>query len=120
MSSCRARESPINSVIEIWDTKYFFKNSAQLASYVEEEFAKEGRQSFGVKQRNNKGIWVLQATGMPSILVETGFITNKEEEEYLNSDKGQQEVVETVVNAFRRYKSELENARHSQKATPGK
>ncbi len=101
-------------------TKYFFKNSAQLASYVEEEFAKEGRQSFGVKQRNNKGIWVLQATGMPSILVETGFITNKEEEEYLNSDKGQQEVVETVVNAFRRYKSELENARHSQKATPGK
>ena len=31
---------------------------------------------------------------MPSVLIETGFLTNKEEEEYLNSDKGQDEVVE--------------------------
>ena len=32
---------------------------------------------------------------MPSVLVETGFISNKEEEEYLNSEKGQEEIVET-------------------------
>ncbi|GAO44756.1 N-acetylmuramoyl-L-alanine amidase family protein [Flavihumibacter petaseus] len=101
-------------------TKYYFRNSALLASMVEDEFEKEGRQSFGVKQRNNKGIWVLQATGMPSILVETGFITNKEEEEYLNSEKGQDEVVASVLNAFRRYKTELENAHHSQRPATGK
>jgi N-acetylmuramoyl-L-alanine amidase len=101
-------------------TKYFFRNSALLASMVEEEFDKSGRQSFGVKQRNNKGIWVLQATGMPSILVETGFITNKEEEEYLNSDKGQDEVVENILGAFRRYKQELETPRHSSKPAAGK
>jgi N-acetylmuramoyl-L-alanine amidase len=92
-------------------TKYFFRNSALLAQMVEEEFANNGRKSYGVKQRNNKGIWVLQATGMPSILIETGFISNKEEEEYLNSEKGQQEVVENILNAFRRYKQELEAPR---------
>lgn len=101
-------------------TKYFFRNSALLASMVEDEFKNEGRQSFGVKQRNNKGIWVLQATGMPSILVETGFITNKEEEEYLNSDKGQEEVVASILNGFRRYKTELENSRHAPKTGTGK
>jgi N-acetylmuramoyl-L-alanine amidase len=60
-----------------------------LANIVEEEFAKGGRLSGGAMQRNDEGIWVLQATGMPSILVETGFITNEEEEKYLNSDAGQ-------------------------------
>lgn len=101
-------------------TKYFFRNSALLASMVEDEFGKSGRNSYGVKQRNNKGIWVLQATGMPSILVETGFITNKEEEEYLNSDQGQEEVVGNIVGAFKRYKQELEAARHNTKAPAGK
>jgi N-acetylmuramoyl-L-alanine amidase len=101
-------------------TKYFFRNSALLASMVEDEFGKAGRESFGVKQRNNKGIWVLQATGMPSILVETGFITNKEEEEYLNSEKGQDEVVENIVDGFRRYKQELESSHHNTKPPAGK
>jgi N-acetylmuramoyl-L-alanine amidase len=101
-------------------TKYFFRNSALLASMVEDEFSKSGRSSFGVKQRNNKGIWVLQATGMPSILVETGFITNKEEEEYLNSEKGQEEIVENISGAFRRYKQELEASKHNTHAAAGK
>ncbi len=98
-------------------TKYFFRNSALLAQLVEEEFAKQGRKSFGVKQRNHKGIWVLQATGMPSILVETGFISNKEEEEYLVSDEGQQEVVQNILTAFRRYKQELETPRATSATT---
>jgi len=59
----------------LW-TKKFFDKSFLLASMVEEEFVQEGRLSRGVKQRNEKGIWVLQATAMPSILVETGFITH--------------------------------------------
>jgi len=92
-------------------TKYFFKNSAYLAYLVEEEFKESGRMSYGVKQRNNKGIWVLQATGMPSILVETGFITNKEEENYLNSDKGQGEVVDNIFDAFKKYKNDLEGTK---------
>ncbi len=90
--------------------KKFFDNSFLFASLVEEEFKKTGRESWGVKQRD-KDIRVLQATGMPSVLIETGFLTNKEEEEYLNSDKGQEEVVDDIMNALRRYKEALENAR---------
>ncbi len=87
--------------------KKFFNNSALLASYVEDEFKKSGRDSYGVKQRD-AGIRILQATGMPSILIETGFLSNKEEEEYLNSDKGQDEVVKDIANALRRYKDDIE------------
>jgi N-acetylmuramoyl-L-alanine amidase len=54
---------------------------------------------------------VLQATGMPSILVETGFISNKAEENYLNSEKGQAEVVDNIFDAFKKYKNDLEGTK---------
>jgi N-acetylmuramoyl-L-alanine amidase len=93
---------------QLYEKKYF-DNSFLLASLVEDEFNKAGRKSDGVMQRNNKGIWVLQATGMPSILIETGFITNKEEEEFLNSDKGQDEIVANILSALERYKENVES-----------
>lgn len=89
--------------------QHYFRKSLNLADLVEKEFVASGRLSRGVKQRNHTGIWVLQATGMPSILVEIGFISNREEEEYINSDKGQTEIVEDLVNAFRSYKQKLES-----------
>jgi N-acetylmuramoyl-L-alanine amidase len=93
-------------------TKYYFRNSYTFAKYVEEEFQKAGRvYRGGVKQRNDKGIWVLQATGMPSVLVETGFITNKQEEEYLNSVDGQDQVVDNILSALKKYKEELESTK---------
>jgi N-acetylmuramoyl-L-alanine amidase len=92
---------------QLYEKKYFSK-SLLLATFVEDEFVKGGRFSRGVKQRNEKGIWVLQATGMPSILVETGFITQTEEEEYINSEKGQDEIVAQIVTAIKRYKASLE------------
>ncbi len=92
-------------------TKFYFKNSYTFAKFIEEEFQKSGRvYRGGVKQRNDKGIWVLQATGMPSVLVEIGFITNKQEEEYLNSEEGQQEVVNNILDALKKYKQELESS----------
>lgn len=87
----------------LWSQK-FFKNSVRLASMIEDEFAGSGRKSWGVMQRNYKGIWVLQATNMPAVLVETGYITNKEEEDYLNSEIGQKEVVRSIANAVIKYK----------------
>jgi N-acetylmuramoyl-L-alanine amidase len=86
----------------------FFKKSLQLADLVEKEFVASGRFSRGVKQRNHAGIWVLQATGMPSVLVELGFLSHEEDEKYLNSDSGQQEMVEDLVNAFKTYKQRIE------------
>lgn len=87
----------------LWSQK-FFKNSVRLASLVEEEFVNLGRNSAGVLQRNHMGIWVLQATNMPAVLIETGFITNKEEEDYLNSEAGQAEMSRAIVNAVLKYK----------------
>lgn len=93
--------------------KKFFAKSLMLASLVENEFVKSGRTSRGVKQRNEKGIWVLQATGMPSVLIETGFVTHTEEEKYINSDKGQEEIVSSIVSAIKRYKSSLEDGKNA-------
>ncbi len=87
----------------------YFRKSLNLADLIEKEFEATGRITRGVKQRNDKGIWVLQATGMPSVLVEIGFISNKEEEQYINSDKGQQDIVNNIFTALKVYKQRLES-----------
>ncbi len=87
--------------------KKYFDNSALFAGIVEDGFQKSGRQSYGVKQRD-VGIRVLQATGMPSVLIEIGFLTNKEEEEYLNSDKGQAEIVDNIIESLKQYKEDID------------
>ncbi len=95
-------------------TKYFFQKSYNLASYVEDEFVSIGRKSWGVLQRDWDGIWVLQGTQMPSILVETGFVDNREEEEYLDSEKGVLETAQSILNGIKKYKAELEGKTEQQ------
>ena len=101
-------DSPDFKILASLRTKKFFDKSLMMANYVEDEFKKVGRRSEGVKQRNHAGIWVLQATNMPSILVETGFICNEEEEDYMNSEKGQNEISYAVMRAVLRYKQSLD------------
>ncbi len=96
--------SPEFIALALLKTKQFFKRSATLAGFVEDEFVKAGRTSSGQQQRQI-GIWVLQATAMPSVLVETGFLTNPEEEDYLNSKEGQQEIAKCVTEAVKNYVS---------------
>jgi N-acetylmuramoyl-L-alanine amidase len=91
---------------QLYEKKYF-ANSALFATLIENEFVRAGRHSDGVLQRD-EGIQVLQATGMPSVLIETGFLSNKEEEEYLNSEDGQDEIVRDIIAALKRYKDTLE------------
>lgn len=98
-------DSPEAKIIASLKTAKYFNNSKLIAQLVEDEFVKYGRPSYGVKQRNHEGIWVLQATAMPSILVETGFICTPEDEAYLNSEKGQDEIIESIKNAVLKYKS---------------
>jgi len=107
-SSLFYNESPEAKILASLRTKKFFDQSLTVANFVEEEFKKEGRTSYGVKQRNHLGIWVLQATNMPSILVETGFICDPEEEDYLNSEKGQNEITYGIMRAVLRYKQFLD------------
>ena len=83
--------------------QHYFRKSYLLANLVEKEFINDGRPSRGVQQRNHKGIWVLQATGMPSILIEMGFISNRDEEAYMMSESGQNIIVDGIVRAVRAY-----------------
>ncbi len=99
--------SPEFIALSLVKTQQFARRSTTLASMVEEQFVKAGRVSGGSKQRQ-VGIWVLQATAMPSVLVETGFITNPEEEAYLNSETGQDVTAQCVSDAVKNYKSWLE------------
>jgi N-acetylmuramoyl-L-alanine amidase len=99
--------SPEFIALSLAKTLQFQRRSSTLANMVEQEFSKAGRVSGGPKQRQ-VGIWVLQATAMPSVLVETGFITNPQEEDYLNSAKGQDEIAECITNALKDYKTWLE------------
>lgn len=94
--------------------KRYQERSDRLATMVNEEVESTGRQSLGVSQRQ-KGIWVLQATNMPAILIETGFINNPEDERYLNSEKGQQELAEAITAAVKRYKEQVESVNNNTK-----
>ncbi|MFZ1529117.1 MAG: N-acetylmuramoyl-L-alanine amidase [Ferruginibacter sp.] len=93
--------------------KRYQEKSDRIATLVNEEVEKTDRTALGVNQRQ-KGIWVLQATNMPAILIETGFINNPEDERYLNSEKGQQELAEAITQAVARYKQMLETPRNTQ------
>jgi len=99
--------SPEFAALSLLKTKQYFKRSATLAGFVQDEFVKVGRVDRDVKQRG-VGIWVLQATAMPSVLIETGFISNPEEEKYLNSGEGQTELSECIVRALKKYIKWLE------------
>lgn len=115
--------SPEFIALSLLKTKQYFKRSATLAGFVQDEFAKVGRVDRDVRQRG-VGIWVLQATAMPSILVETGYITNKAEEDYLNSKEGQQELAGCILRAVRTYIDWLEKQQqgndNSRRERPGK
>ncbi len=99
--------------------KRYQEKSIKLASLVDDEVDKTDRNALGINQRQ-KGIWVLQATNMPAILVETGFITNYDDERYLNSEKGQQELAEAITKAVKRYKEQLEKGNSMTPATDKK
>lgn len=107
--------SPEFIALSLVKTKQFGQRSAMLSQMVEEQFSKIGRISGGPRQRQ-VGIWVLQATAMPSILVETGFITNPQEEAYLNSQKGQVEISDCITKAVHNYIGWLEKKQTPLKA----
>jgi len=110
---------PAKMMIINMKTQSYFARSANLAMTIEDEFKNVGRVSREAKQRQ-KGIWVLQAVAMPAVLVETGFISNPEEEDYLNSENGQRETCEVLVKALKRYRYSLEKQVAGQDAVNGR
>jgi N-acetylmuramoyl-L-alanine amidase len=83
----------------------YLDQSILLASYIQNNFSKKlKRKNRGVKQ---EGFIVLHQTYMPSVLVETGFITNLKEGRYLSSNKGQAEMATSIKDAIIKYKNSL-------------
>lgn len=86
----------------------FMGSSINFAEKVERSFRNNAeRKSNGVKQA---GFLVLWRTTMPSVLIETGFLTNPTEEDYLMSEHGQAEISTAIYKAFAQYKHELESS----------
>jgi N-acetylmuramoyl-L-alanine amidase len=86
----------------------YLGHSLKLAEKIENQFKKRvDRFSRGVKQA---GFLVLWKTSMPSVLIEVGFLSNKEEEKYLNDKLGKTYIASGIFRAFREYKEEVESA----------
>lgn len=82
----------------------YLESSLLFASKVQNQFVNTTkRHDRGVRQA---GFWVLHRTASPSVLIELGFISNRNEELYLASERGQQELARAIYNAFVAYKRE--------------
>ncbi|HWQ81752.1 MAG TPA: N-acetylmuramoyl-L-alanine amidase [Ignavibacteria bacterium] len=80
--------------------------SERFSSIIETELIKGTRlPSRGLFQA---GFWVLLAPSMPSILVECGYLSNKTDEEYLKSEKGQDEIAKSIFKAVRYFKMDYD------------
>jgi N-acetylmuramoyl-L-alanine amidase len=80
--------------------------SKQLATLIEKEFAeKAARKSRGVIDATQRGhnLYVTQYVKMPSVLVETGYLTNPQEEEYLNSEWGQVIIASAIYRGLKTF-----------------
>lgn len=85
----------------------FCDNSLTFASMVQSQFKNEvGRKDRSVHQAPFLVLW---KTAMPSVLIETGFITNDEEEKWLNQTDNQAEMAYAIYQAFLEYKKYIES-----------
>lgn len=81
------------------------EESQHLARLIEGEFRAAGRHSRGVKQNNFIVLW---AASMPAVLVEVGFVTNRDEARLISSPSGQEQTARAIFNAVKQYKESYE------------
>jgi len=96
---------PQTAIIIAQYSRAFLSRSISLGSKIQEQFGISGRPNLGVKQMN---LEVLAGSAMPGVLVEIGFITNIQEEAYLNSERGQEEVAMAIYKGIKAYKADIE------------
>ena len=86
----------------------FLNQSIELSAHVQDEFVRTAhREDRGVKQA---GFLVLRKTTMPAILIELGFLTNKEDEDFLVSVNGKTKMAASIYDALKKYKAKHEIA----------
>ena len=103
--------SPESYIIFEYLQSEYLKESIALAQCVQKQLCTTAkRQDRGVHQA---GFLVLHATSMPSILVELGFISNAEEEKFLNSADGKEKLSKSIANGFSNYYESLTKDKQS-------
>jgi N-acetylmuramoyl-L-alanine amidase len=96
---------PSNAIILNAYIQKYRKQSILFGDLLNAEFTDfDGRPSEGVKEQ---GVLVLAHSAMPAVLVETGFINNPEEEDYLNSPGGQDAIVKSIATAITNYRKAI-------------
>jgi N-acetylmuramoyl-L-alanine amidase len=86
----------------------YMRYSEKFASILNQEFSKDiSIQSRGVKQA---GFYVLVGASMPSVLIETGFLSNRHDAHYLNSSRGQTKIAEAIYEAIKKFKEQYEKS----------
>ncbi len=99
--------SPESYILFSLNQSAYQENSLKFAQRVEDQFKNRvGRSSRGVKQA---GFLVLWMTTTPSVLIETGFLSNSKEEGFLASENGQDLIASGIYRAFKDYKTEIES-----------
>lgn len=84
----------------------YMKYSEKFSDYLNKEFVGDRDiNSRGIKQA---GFYVLVGASMPSVLVETGFISNRHDAAFLKSSKGQNEIANSIYKAVKEYKKHYE------------
>lgn len=83
----------------------FMDQSIRFASKVESKMTTFGHKSRGVKQA---GFLVIWETTMPSVLIETGYLTNPHDRAILDSPAGREKISNAIFEAFKTYKEEVE------------
>jgi N-acetylmuramoyl-L-alanine amidase len=99
--------SPESYIVLTMRQNAYIDQSLSLAAQIQQQLTdRGGRKNRGVKQA---GFLVLHQTSMPSVLIETGFLSNPEEEKFLASNIGQEYLASAVYRAFKEYKIEIES-----------
>ncbi|MCO5233454.1 MAG: N-acetylmuramoyl-L-alanine amidase [Chitinophagales bacterium] len=101
--------SPESSILMSLNLNAFLEQSMYFADKIQHQYTHVlNRSNRGVKQA---GFVVLYRTTMPSVLTEIGFLSNPSEEKYLVSSNGQDEIAESLFQAFKEYKNSIENTK---------
>lgn len=97
---------PQTAIIIAQYTQAFLGRSVDLGTQIQQAFVEGGRRDLGVKQQS---LEILAGSYMPGVMVECGFITNPQEEAYMNSEKGQMEIAASIFKGIRNYKRGIES-----------
>lgn len=96
-------------IFEFMQNKHM-EQSIGLASEIQKAFSAAKRTNRGVRQA---GFLVLRKTSMPSVLVELGYISSREEERFLKTTDGQGKLAQSIYQAFGLYKRDYDRKRGS-------